>query len=145
MKRPPTHNFVATGVAGVVTIGAALFILWLCIPARPHVLSGSLRAVPAVVRPGAADALAGYLVLAHDAPLGWSYPFACCSGIDCRQVAIADIEEGPEGYVIRGTGEVLPYGDRRLKDSPDGEFHWCSVAGANDGRTIYLFVPPRGF
>lgn len=87
----------------------------------------------------------------HDAPasagqpLGWTYPFSCCSGIDCRPVAIADVEEGPDGYVIRATGEVVPYGDTRVKDSPDGDFHWCSVAGAGDGRTICLFVPPRGF
>jgi hypothetical protein len=78
-------------------------------------------------------------------PNGWRYPFSCCSGYDCRAVPEAAISERPEGYVIVGTGEVLPYRDARLKDSPDGEFHWCSVAGANDGRTICLFVPPRAF
>lgn len=35
--------------------------------------------------------------------------------------------------------------DARIKRSPDGKFHWCSVAGADDSRTICLFVPPRGF
>lgn len=79
------------------------------------------------------------------APLGWSYPFSCCSGYDCRQVPPADVFEGPDGYRIVGTGEVLAYSDTRLKDSPDGEFHWCSVAGKSDGKTICLFVPPRGF
>ncbi|WP_245428415.1 hypothetical protein [Kumtagia ephedrae] len=88
---------------------------------------------------------------AHDAlptaaqPNGWSYPFSCCSGYDCRAVPQTAISERPEGYVIQGTGEVLPYRDARLKDSPDGEFHWCSVAGANDSRTICLFVPPRSY
>lgn len=89
---------------------------------------------------------------AHDAtptaakPLGWSYPFSCCSGVDCRPVKQSDIKETPEGYVIAATGEVIPYKDRvRIKDSPDGEFHWCSVAGADDSRTICLFVPPKGF
>ena len=57
----------------------------------------------------------------------------------------AAISERPEGYVIEGTGEVVAYQDRRLKDSPDGEFHWCSVAGKNDGKTICLFVPPRSY
>jgi hypothetical protein len=86
---------------------------------------------------------------AHDAlptaaqPQGWSYPFSCCSGYDCRAVPETAISERPEGYMIKGTGEVVPYRDARLKDSPDGAFHWCSVAGANDGRTICLFVPPR--
>ena len=88
---------------------------------------------------------------AHDAkptaaqPLGWSYPFSCCSGYDCRAVSSQQIGERPEGYVIEGTGEVLAYSDARLKDSPDGEYHWCSVAGKDDGRTICLFVPPRAF
>lgn len=89
--------------------------------------------------------------VAHDAkptaarPLGWSYPFSCCSGYDCRAVSSQQIGERPEGYVIEGTGEVLAYSDARLKDSPDGEYHWCSVAGADDSRTICLFVPPRSF
>lgn len=82
---------------------------------------------------------------AHDAPKGWSYPFACCSGYDCRAVASKAISERPEGYVIQATGEIVRYNDKRVRNSPDGEFHWCSVAGANDGRTICLFVPPRSY
>ena len=88
---------------------------------------------------------------AHDAlptaakPQGWNNPFSCCSGYDCREVPGKAISERPEGYVIEGTGEVLAYSDGRLKNSPDGQFHWCSVAGASDGRTICLFVPPRSF
>ncbi|MEJ6782971.1 hypothetical protein [Aminobacter sp. Piv2-1] len=84
-------------------------------------------------------------VLAHDAPQGWTYPFACCSGYDCREVPKKEIGERPQGYVIERTGEVVGYGDPRIHDSPDGEFHWCSVAGADDTRTICLFVPPRSF
>jgi hypothetical protein len=88
---------------------------------------------------------------AHDAlptaakPQGWSYPFSCCSGYDCREVSSKAISERPEGYVIAGTGEVVAYSDKRIKDSPDGEYHWCSVSGANDGKTICLFVPPNSF
>nr|WP_244743469.1 hypothetical protein [Mesorhizobium sp. L-8-10] len=88
---------------------------------------------------------------AHDAlptavqPQGWSYPFSCCSGYDCREVADNAIGERPQGYVIKGTGEVITYSDSRIKSSPDGVFHWCSVAGADDGHTVCLFVPPRGF
>lgn len=89
--------------------------------------------------------------LAHDAkptaakPQGWSYPFSCCSGYDCREVSSGRISERPEGYVIKGTGEVVAYSDTRLKDSPDGAYHWCSVAGADDSRTICLFVPPHSY
>jgi hypothetical protein len=64
-------------------------------------------------------------------------------------VPAADIEKwiasAGEPLVIKGTGEVITYADGRIKNSPDGEFHWCSVAGANDGHTVCLFVPPRGF
>jgi hypothetical protein len=102
----------------------------------------------------AAAALAAVMpgiAAAHDAkptaarPQGWSYPFACCSGYDCREVSSKQISERPEGYVIKGTGEVVAYSDGRLKDSPDGEYHWCSVAGLDDTRTICLFVPPRSY
>ena len=84
-------------------------------------------------------------VRAHDAPAGWTYPFSCCSGIDCREVPADWIDESGAGYRIRITGELIAEGDTRLKQSPDGKFHWCSVAGSNDGRTICLFAPPRGF
>lgn len=83
----------------------------------------------------------GLVVPIHDAPKGWSYPFNCCAGFDCRQVSHNNISEKPEGYVINSTGEVITYHDTRIKQSPDGEYHWCSVAGKEDGRTICLFVP----
>ena len=85
---------------------------------------------------------------AHEAPKGWSYPFACCSDFDCRAVTAGrdgTVSERPEGFVINATGEVIPYRDSRVKHSPAGDFHWCSVAGKADGRTICLFVPPRSF
>lgn len=78
-------------------------------------------------------------------PQGWSYPFSCCSGYDCREVPADWVTAGRDGYTIVITGEQLSYGDTRLKDSPDGEYHWCSVAGANNSRTICLFRPPMGF
>lgn len=91
-------------------------------------------------------------VLAHDAlptaakPQGWSYPFACCANFDCKEVPQSSIGEKPEGYVIKGTGEVLGYQDKRIKDSPDGEFHWCAhQAGLDAGKTICLFVPPPSY
>lgn len=81
----------------------------------------------------------------HDAASGWAYPLSCCSGYDCREVSDAAVLEGPKGYVIKVTGEVIPMTSRKVRPSPDGEFHWCSVAGRDDGATICLFVPPRSF
>lgn len=80
----------------------------------------------------------------HEAPTGWKYPYACCSGIDCRPVSKNAISERPNGFVINNTGEVIAPTDTRLRESPDGEYHWCSVAGDEHSRTICLFVPPRG-
>lgn len=85
-------------------------------------------------------------------PLGWQYPYTCCSGFDCREVngdaSKVKIKETAEGYVILVAGKVhetIPYGDKKIKESPDGAFHWCSTGGKDDGKTICLFVPPRAF
>ncbi len=80
----------------------------------------------------------------HDAPTGWAYPYSCCSGIDCREVKDSSIGENSTDYIIKQTGEQIPMSDARIKDSPDGNFHWCSTQGREDGKTICLFVPPRG-
>lgn len=88
---------------------------------------------------------------AHDAmptaaaPQGWSYPFSCCAGYDCREVPADWVTAGRDGYTIVITGEVLGYQDTRLRDSPDGTTHWCSVAGANNSRTICLYLPPKAY
>jgi hypothetical protein len=82
---------------------------------------------------------------AHDAPSGWNYPLSCCSGYDCREVSANAIEEGPNGYIIKATGEVIPMQDYKVRFSPDGQFHWCSKQGRDDTPTICLFVPPRAF
>ncbi|MGH0295393.1 hypothetical protein [Sinorhizobium meliloti] len=89
--------------------------------------------------------LSATTAFAHDAPSGWQYPSACCSTMDCRKVAQTAISERPQGYIVRATGEVLPYADSRVRMSPDGEYHWCSAAGKVYGKTICLFVPPRAY
>lgn len=83
--------------------------------------------------------------VAHEAPKGWTYPLSCCSNYDCKQVSNGSVRERPEGYVI-STGEVVAYTDKRIRTSPDGDFHWCAhQSGLDAGRTICLFVPSRGF
>ena len=87
----------------------------------------------------------------HDAtptaaqPLGWKYPFSCCSQIDCYEDD-AGIAETATGYTVRMTNETFPYtGDARVRQSPDGKFHRCSQQGKKDKKTLCIFVPPRGF
>jgi hypothetical protein len=82
---------------------------------------------------------------AHDAPTGWAYDVSCCSNIDCREIPASTLTEGPNGYLISISNETVPYGDKRLKDSPDGHVHWCTINGRDDARTICLYVPPRGY
>ncbi|HEU0220615.1 MAG TPA: hypothetical protein VFR34_00180 [Paracoccaceae bacterium] len=100
----------------------------------------------------ALGAAAGLLVLlsaspaaAHTAVKGWAYPYDCCAGYDCREIPATAISEKTAGYIINGTGEIVGYSDPRVRISPDGEYHWCSVAGSDEGRTICLFVPPKAY
>jgi hypothetical protein len=79
--------------------------------------------------------------MAHDAPSGWSYPFNCCSDQDCREVP--DLKETAAGYVTKS--ETIPFTDKRVKNSPDGKFHLCTVAGEDGGRVLCLFAPPKGY
>ena len=87
------------------------------------------------------------LAFAHDAPSGWSYPIECCSTVDCREVPASAVKEVWNGYLITLSTkqEIVPYGSYKIKDSPDGAYHWCSQGGTNDGKTLCLFVPPRAF
>ncbi len=83
---------------------------------------------------------------------GWTYPSQCCSGLDCRAVgsrgtpqAKVKVLDVPGGYQISTTKEFIGTFDKRVHDSPDGDYHWCSRGGKDDGETLCLYVPPRGF
>jgi len=96
--------------------------------------------------------LAVALAQAHEAtdingnPLGWLYGYECCSGVDCSVSGDKAISEIPEGYRVEITGEVIPYGDKRIKQSRDEFFHRCTPGGvATAPRSICLYVPDRGF
>ncbi len=99
---------------------------------------------------GTACAVAFAMVLAtsayaHEAKAGWEYEYSCCSSRDCREVTTAAVKEDEKGFTITATGEIIPYGDTRIKRSKDEFFHWCSVAGLADSRSICLYVPDRGY
>jgi hypothetical protein len=56
------------------------------------------------------------------------------------------VAESPEGYVIKLTGELIPYGDRRIRRSRDEFFHQCTPGGdVHAKRSICLYAPDRGF
>lgn len=81
---------------------------------------------------------------AHNAPLGWTYAFKCCGTYDCSQAPTDAVKETKYGYVITGTGELIPYSDKRIKRSQDEFFHQC-VAPSDLTHSICLYVPDRGF
>lgn len=81
----------------------------------------------------------------HDAPKGWTYPNNCCSGIDCREVPASALREVKTGWVIKSTDELILFTDPKLKESPDGAYHWCSQMGQDNTKTICLFVPPMSY
>lgn len=106
------------------------------------------RAACAVPGIAAAALLLAALTLsaqAHMAPSGWMYDVACCSGIDCRQIPASAIRQNSAGYVIRATGELIPFGDRRIRNSKDQYYHWCSIGGRPDTKTVCLYRPAAEF
>ena len=84
---------------------------------------------------------------AHDAPTGWRYSALCCSNRDCRQDDNA-ASVVKDGWMVRQTGEVIPWGDSRIKDAPDGLTHICMSAAdfeSANAQVLCLYVPPMGF
>lgn len=93
-----------------------------------------------------AAAMAATFARGHDAPAGWRYDAACCSGIDCYPIDAAEVAVTADGWRVVRTGEVIPFGHRKERESPDGLFHRCSGrAGNPDAHTICLYVPKMGF
>ena len=92
-------------------------------------------------------------VWAHDAPSGWSYDVTCCNTLDCRPADGPEtkvrhhpvkIEEVTGGYRISTTQEVVPWNDKRIRESKDGDYHVCTTNGADSGRALCIYVPMRG-
>ena len=75
----------------------------------------------------------------------WNYGVECCSNKDCREASNDEVGETPQGYLIRASNTLIPYNDRRVKQSGDEFFHICTVGGKPDGRVLCVYVPPRSF
>lgn len=90
---------------------------------------------------------------AHDAPSGWSYDASCCNTTDCRPADgpfdkvrhhKVQIEEVTGGYRVSTSKEVVPWNDKRIRESKDGEYHVCTAAGLDNTRVICIYIPLRG-
>ncbi|KRE00133.1 hypothetical protein ASE63_08535 [Bosea sp. Root381] len=107
----------------------------------------------------ASIAMAGLVALgasqprAHQAPMGWDYPYHCCSGADCAQIEAEAVRESPYGFVVTILpGEHPMWPTERRKSltvyvpydkataSPDGRWHLC----INDAGDLLCFFAPSG-
>lgn len=68
------------------------------------------------------------------------YPGECCSGRDCAPLADSTVEEIAAGFLIKTTGEVVPFKESR--PSPDGRYHLCR--SESTGKRLCFFHPLRG-
>lgn len=76
--------------------------------------------------------------LAHDAAMGWSYPWECCHDRDCAEIAADRVHTSPAGYVVDGRF-VIP--QSQVRQSPDGRYHACFP---NPDKLLCFFAPPAG-
>lgn len=85
------------------------------------------------------------VALAHDAPSGWHYPAACCSGDnergDCRPIACSRVRDSGDGFEIKNEPPVV-IGYAYRHESPDEQCHacWTPSPGAKTiiGHCIFL-------
>lgn len=74
---------------------------------------------------------------AHEAPSGWSYPPACCSGHDCAPLDAQRIKETGNDFLIDGKF-LVKRADAKL--SPDGIYHAC-FSVKNQGPNCFWYPP----
>lgn len=74
---PVARTFVVAGVVLVLAVAAIQIV-----EATVFGVGAAVRIIVAVVMFIAAAITSAF---SHDAPTGWSYPYSCCSGIDCRE------------------------------------------------------------
>lgn len=83
------------------------------------------------------------VILAHS----W-YATTCCSDKDCDPLGPGQIKVVKAGYIVP-SGELLSWGDDRIKPSEDAGYHWCrrpwqptmiDKRHANGIQTICLYV-----
>ena len=60
----------------------------------------------------------------------------CCGERDCVELAAADIQITPGGYVVKATSETIPFSE--ATPSPTGTFWRCDWGGQRK----CLFAPP---
>lgn len=95
--------------------------------------------------------LAIFAVILYLSGLSWApahahswYDPECCHDRDCRPVPDAEIVERADGVYIPSSGDLIPYGSSKIRMSPDGKKHLCTVAGAVGSAPLCIYLPGRG-
>ncbi len=66
------------------------------------------------------------------------YSYDCCADHDCKPIEA--VTETDKGYAVMG--QLIPYGDKRLRVSQDAQFHVCQPFPP---AIQCLYVPGRSF
>src|SRR4051812_9924123 len=74
------------------------------------------------------------LLLAHS-----FYSAECCNENDCHPVEARAVTSELDGYHYKNY--VIWYDDKRVKDSPDGQYHVCEGVYPYSNRVFCLYVP----
>ena len=80
------------------------------------------------------------IIIAGSADAHSWYPESCCGGRDCHVAGDSAVSRTANGWVIKRTGELIPFTDGRVGKSPDDRFHVCFVLNTT-WAVRCLFVP----
>ena len=86
-----------------------------------------------------------FAVMASSATAHEFYAPECCNDKDCAPLPADAVSATPKGWLVKPTGEVVPYQSHKLRSAPDGQFHGCFVGGDANKTMLCLYVPPQGF
>lgn len=132
-----------------VRIAIVLALILSCLP-EPRSRRMDRPLIGAVVAYLIALAIGVALVLLLPWPASaheW-YPYQCCSDKDCASVPFEEVQITPRGYLLRSSGDVIEFGDKRIKPTPPEDnmqrYHVCRVGGLPKGKVLCLFVPESG-
>jgi hypothetical protein len=130
----------------VVLVVAVVFWLIDALPV-PHPFNLVLKVVIVLVALLMLLRHAGYAEEAHmhglkraDADWYGSMQDGCCNDKDCRMTAFREVELRDGGWFIKTTGELIPFGNYRIKKSRDAAMHICLA----QARARCLYIPDPG-
>lgn len=72
------------------------------------------------------------------------YDPECCRDRDCAPLADGAVVEDAAGFLIVATGRRIDRDSPKVRLSPDGRWHLCTLGGEPGGTVLCLYVPGRG-